>query len=118
MEPLNTDSEHVALDLEVVNTVSEPVAIDSKAVNTDYESLAMDIEPVNADSEPEYASSEYTNTDPMPNGTVGTETHCSDEYPYYCRLTIIQSGGGGNDEIEREHVTVVFNLKWNTVFRF
>ena len=28
-------------------------------------------------------SSEWTNTDLMPNGTVGTECHCSDEYP--CR---------------------------------
>ena len=44
-------------------------------------------------------SSEYTNTDLMPNGTVGTECHCSDEYPNYSTLTIFQSGGGGNDEI-------------------
>ena len=42
----------------------------------------------------------------MPNGTVGTESHCSDEYPNYSILTIIQSGGGGNDEIEREHIYV------------
>ena len=58
----------------------------------------MDIEPVNTDSKSEYASSEYTNTDLMPNGTVGTEVHCSDEYPNYSRLTIIQSGCGGNDK--------------------
>ena len=118
MESLNTDSEPVVLNLEDVNTVSKPVAIDLKAVNNDYEHLAMDIEPVNTDSEPQYASSEYTNTDLMPNGTVGTETHYSDEYPNCSKLTIFQSDGGGNDEIEREYVTVVFYLKWNTVFRF
>ena len=66
----------------------------------------MDIEPVNTDSEPEDASSEYTNIDFMPNDTVGTESHCSDEYPNNSRLTIIQSGVGGNDEIEREHINV------------
>ena len=42
----------------------------------------------------------------MPNGTVSTESHCSEEYPNYSRLTIIQSCGGGNDIIEREHINV------------